>query len=459
MKQGRTLMNPEGLLELTCQSILDLTPEGIILASSKKEVYGCLFGRDAAITDLKLLNLCTKRARFPGLPCSKIMDISAKTLMKLISLQGEKINIASGEEPGKFLHEYRTERFEHLTKKPKNNKKPWLGPWYLYPDNTMRNYDSIDSTPLTLIAIYRHWQKSQDSKFLFDVLPAVEKGLNWIITYGDLDKDGLIEYGFGKNRKYGGLMAQTWMDSDKSLRSKNNTFPKYPIASVEPQGFAWLALKLWGDFYAEQNFVHAESSLTFAQRLISQAVKIKEEFNKKFIFKDSGFYFAAQALDGNKNKIKTITGNPLLCLWASYTHPGGRIESVVDDKYIPDFVSRVFLDDMFDPNAGIRTMSKLSPTFNPNQDSYHNGSFWPVLNGFIYEGLLNWGYTREAGILKEASLKPIYFFQTPIELYTLGKNGEYLEYISKDGQHGCRIQAWTAACILDWLTTPILEYL
>src|SRR5689334_21989091 len=102
------------------------------------------------------------------------------------------------------------------------------------------------------------------------------------------------------------------------------------------------------------------------------------------------------------------------------------------------------MDDMFDETAGIRTMSKLSLTFNPNQNSYHNGSFWPKLNGLAYEGLLKWGFLNEAKMLRTASLLPIYYFKSPIELY-VKKEKEYLEYKNESGQVSCKKQAWSAA--------------
>ena len=136
----------------------------------------------------------------------------------------------------------------------------------------------------------------------------------------------------------------------------------------------------------------------------------------------------------------------MLLLWATYKK--NSRECIIDKKYIPDIVERSFGQDMFDQEAGIRTMSELSETYNPNQDSYHNGSFWPKLNGMAYGGLLNWGYYGEAEKLKNASLKPISYFKTPIELYVKNKKGEYLEFCSSSGQVSCRNQAWSAAVVL-----------
>ncbi|MGI5827780.1 MAG: amylo-alpha-1,6-glucosidase [Patescibacteria group bacterium] len=420
-------MSRQFLSSIAYNCILDLASKEGIYASSKQEAYGCVFGRDTAITVLKLLNSYTHDQN------RQILSISKNALETLIKLQGKGFNVESGEEPGKCIHEYREKDYERLI----NSQKPW----YLYPDKKLRNYDSIDATPLMLIAVYRYWQLTNDTEFFLNAHPSVEAGLNWIMNYGDKDRDFLIEYELTKERRCGGLTVQSWTDSGECLLQPDKTFPVYPIAAVEVQAFAWLALKLWSDVYQKH-------STTFSQRLKDYASSMKKSFNKHFIIEDSGHFYAAQALDGNKNQIRTVTANPLLCLWATYKNDGSQ-ESIVEEIYVPHFVDRAFHEDMFLSDAGIRTMSALAPTYNPTPTSYHNGSFWPILNGLIHEGLITWKYYIEAELLAKASLKPILEFKCPIELYIKDSNGALAEYTSPSGHKGCRFQAWTAAAILD----------
>lgn len=411
-----------------------------INASGRDEVYGCIFGRDSAITILKILKVCMQNRNNPSIDQVQLLEVSKRALITLTELQGTAVNLESGEEPGKFIHEYRTERFEHLLA---------LTPsWYLYPDNTLRNYDSIDSTPLALIAMYRYWELTKDAEFIRIVLPAVEKGLNWMTSYGDGDNDGLTEYEFNPARKYGGLRVQSWTDSIESLQQADGTFPLYPIAPVEVQGYYWLALRLWADFFGMREDLSAQQ---FSKTLAERAAYTKKQFNKLFLYKEQGLMFPAQALDGNKDMITTITGNPLLLLWASYRRDTVR-ESILNTKHMDDLVARAFMPDMFDEDAGIRTMSSLSKTYDSSQNSYHNGSFWPKLNGMTHEGLMKWGYHEEARKLRLATLKPMQYFQSPIELYIKTTEGKYLEYKNIFGQVSCREQAWSAASALDLLT-------
>jgi len=58
--------------------------------------------------------------------------------------------------------------------------------------------------------------------------------------------------------------------------------------------------------------------------------------------------------------------------------------------------------DLFETNAGIRTLSKNSVKYQAN--SYHNGSVWPHDTSIIIEGLENFGYMQEAAEVRKALL-------------------------------------------------------
>ena len=434
-------MNKNLLTQKVHNSLLSLVADEGIYASGKEDVYGCIFGRDSSITVLKILKSCSNNSRTFDVNKLKLLKAARQTLLTLASLQGKNFNPDSGEEPGKFIHEYRTSNLERLLSLEK--------PWYVYPDGILRNYDSIDSTPLGLIAIYKYYMKTKDQEFLYRVLQVVEDGLMWIMTHGDKDGDALLEYDIPKDRKFGGLLVHSWTDSHESIQRSDGSMPLYPIAPVEAQGYAWLALKLWERFFSENPSCTAIGD--FSSMLKKHARLMKISFNRQFIFRSEGLYFAAQALDGKKNKIETVTGNPLLLLWASYRRRG-KTYSIIDEAFVGDFVKRAFKPDLFDRNAGIRTMSKKSVTFNPAQHSYHNGSFWPKLNGMAHEGLVLWRFYKEAKALKRATIKPIKFFGTPIELYLIDESGKYVEFRGLNGQVSCRNQAWSAAAALDLLT-------
>ncbi len=418
-------MDSNKLYQLAYDALLSLACDEGITASGRNEVYGCIFGRDSAITILGILKAHEKR---PALP---LLEIARRSLLYLSRLQGTEVNIESGEEPGKFIHEFRPTDYERLLTLEK--------PWYVYPDGILRNFDSVDSTPLTLIAIYKYWQITNDKDFLSTVLPAVESGLQWIVNYGDADRDFLLEYTLPDERTHGGLVVQSWTDSHESLQDAHGNFPKYPIAPVEVQGYAWLALRLWANYFAEKQ-------PELAKNLNEFATNLKNKFNESFIFEEGNSTYLAQALDGNKNQIKTVTANPLLTLWATYRE-SNKPETILEDELIVKIVERAFMPDLFVPDAGLRTMSSLSLTYNAGLNSYHNGSFWPVLNGMAIEGLENVGLEDKAKQLKIASLMPIAHFGSPVELYVKTDLG-YDLFRSESGQTSCLEQAWSAAALL-----------
>src|SRR5260221_4762122 len=148
-------MSQKKLLELrekiyNCIRELE-TPFGIN-ASGKDGKFGCIFGRDSFITIIKILK--TQHLKKDH----QLLSLCKKSLLMHVSLQGKQENIQSGEQPGKFIHEYRTDKYENLINRPR--------PWYVYPDNILRNFDSIDSTPLGLWAIYKFWEVTQDEVFI-----------------------------------------------------------------------------------------------------------------------------------------------------------------------------------------------------------------------------------------------------------------------------------------------------
>lgn len=411
------------------EAIRSLETEQGILASSKNEAYGCIFGRDSLISGLKLLKVDKQ------LGTKKYFPLLRKILINLCQLQGTRRNIESGEQPGKMIHEFRPKGHEHLT-------VLMNPPWYVYENQVLRNYDSVDSTPLFLILLYRYWQASSDSNFLAQVLPNAEAALNWIIDSGDGNQDGLIDYELPENRKFGGLITQNWMDSSESVFHETGGKIIYPLAPIEVQAYAWLALTLWSNYYEK-------SDLAKAANLRKRAEELKKLVVEKFSSKDpAGNWFLANKIDGRGRRFRSVRSNMGHCLWASLNEKDdGKVDSVIDSEQAKLICSRLMHPDMFSASAGIRTLSSFSEKYNPI--SYHNGSIWPHDNGMIAEGFENFGFFQESELVKRAILTAIAHFKTPIELYGFDHGG-YLDYVSESGQKACRVQAWSAATILDF---------
>lgn len=395
------------LRELGLKSLRELESAEGIFASGRDEAYGCVFGRDSLIVALELL-----RARQHGQREPYYLELSEKILRSLASLQGRHTNIESGEEPGKIIHEYRPDGHEHLTRLLDD-------PWFIYPEGVMRNYDSVDSTPLFLIAVSEFQRAGGNPVAVEQLMPAVRAALGWLKSF-----DGFISYQFHSDRKHGGLQTQSWMDSAESVFfEERGARPAYPLSPVEAQAYAWSALKRWGEN--------------------EKAAELKREFNAKFVLKGPRSLTLAFALDGKGRKLTAPRSSMGHVLWAAFED-----ECILNTDYIEPLRKRLLARDLFVPQAGIRTLSNRSLHYDPM--SYHNGSIWPHDTAMLAEGLENFGYTNDAARVRQALLQAYIHFKTPIELFSYKRGIK--EYAPANGHRACRVQAWSAAALLSALT-------
>jgi glycogen debranching enzyme len=303
----------------------------------------------------------------------------------------------------------------------------------------MRNFDSVDATPLLLITIYRYVQKSGDKEFLKTVEPAVQLALDWLLKFGDSNNDGFIDYYRHPERTFGGLYTQSWMDSRESVFFESGEEVFFPVAPVEVQGYSYLALRLWSKHYQNHNLDRSEELRTRAEQL-------KSLFNQHFVLQNSDGFSLAFALDGLSRPMTSARSSMGHILWASLSESeDGVKDGILDQQYLPLLISRLMAGDLFEPFAGIRTLSTKSAQYSAN--SYHNGSIWPHDNSLIAEGLELWGFTDEAVKIRMGVFRALQFFGTPIELFVYD-NGEFREYCSPTGQRACKQQAWSAASLL-----------
>jgi glycogen debranching enzyme len=407
----------EKLWDIGMKAIQALEVERGILASGKEELYGCVFGRDSLITSLLLLSVYEKTRD------AYLLALVRNVLVNLAKLQGREVNRQSGEEPGKIIHEFRPDNHEHLTKNLEH-------PWYLYPDNVMRNYDTVDATPLFLIAVERYYRLSNDSEILELLQANVSDALSWLLRNSEESPNGFVEYHIHPERTYGGLSVQSWMDSGESLFFEDgDERPAYAIAPVEVQAYAYKALSVWAALSPQQ-----------AEKLLEAAEKLKIRFAEKFILPNGSL---AYAVDGQNRPLTSTRSSIGHCLWAGWQDEGD-FNSILPHDTVDAVVKQLMAPDMFVPGAGIRTLSSTSSHFEAN--SYHNGSIWPHDTTMIAEGLERAGYAREAKEVRLALLHAYEYFQTPLELFVYDDG--LGEYHSPSGQGACRLQAWSAAGLL-----------
>lgn len=419
------MLNPmatrEELWDIGMAAIRELEVDRGILASGREELYGCVFGRDSLITSLLLLRVYEKTQD------AYLLSLVRKVLVNLAKLQGREINIESGEEPGKIIHEFRPDNHEHLTQDPEH-------PWYLYPDGVMRNYDSVDATPLFLIAVERYYRLSNDEGILDLLKGNVSDALAWLLNSFEANQDGFVSYQLHPDRTFGGLRVQSWMDSAESIFFEDrDEEPAYSIAPVEAQAYAYRALSVW-------HLLLKEDEPDLAELLLSRARDLRERFYEHFMLPNGT---AAFAIDGQSRLLASARSAMGHCLWMG-ARDEGNFYSLFAPEDIGRVVSRLMMPDMFVPDAGIRTLSSESSRF--ESSSYHNGSIWPHDTALIALGMRDAGFEKEAGYVRDAILAAYGHFGMPLELFVFD-NG-LKEYKSATGQTACQTQAWSAAGLL-----------
>lgn len=366
--------------------------QGFIRAGSPR--FLGLFGRDSLIVAWQLLDYDS--------------SIAKNTLSILTRFQGKKMDFETEEEPGKILHEYY----------PKDISNDW---WETYKAKHKRLkigkkfYMSVDSTPLFLIVSAEYYEKTKDKAFILKLWPNILKAVDWIINYGDINKDGFTDY---QRKNPHGLTNQGWKDSEE-FRIKS------PVAIVEVQGYVFFALKQ----IAKLAKIFKEKKL--ADELLQKSKILKKNLNQKFWMPKKEYF--ALALDGERQQFKEITSNPGHLLFTG----------ILNKDKEKAVVKKLFSAEFWTP-FGIRTHSTKSKLFSPL--SYHLGSIWPHDNWIIAQGLKKSGYTREYQKIKTAIFDAYKKLKKIPEYYTV--IGDKIIEI----ENACCPQAWSSGALLKFLT-------
>jgi glycogen debranching enzyme len=308
--------------------------------------YVTLFGRDSLVVAMESIS---------GFP-----EFASGALDRLARVQATDDNPDQDKEPGKIPHEVRFGELASLNLLP-------FAPYY----------GTHDATPLYIIVLSYSYQWSGDVQLLTRYRRNAEAALNWLLEYGDRDRDGFQEYA---SRSHRGLYNQGWKDSWDAVQHADGTIARVPIALCELQGYAFDALlrmaemyRLWGE---EER----------GEELRRIASRLYQRFNEEFWWESEGTYYLG--LDAEKRPIKTVASNAGHCL-ASGIVPPDRATRVVNRLMQPDMWS----------GWGVRTLSSEHPGYNPY--SYHLGSIWPHDNATLAGGFRRAGRHAEAQKIAE----------------------------------------------------------
>ena len=351
-----------------------------------------LFGRDSLLTAWMALLVDP--------------DLAVGVLKTLARLQGTNVDPTTEEEPGRILHEVRFSGADSDS----------------FDDGDVY-YGTADATPLfvMLVAELNRWTPNKE--LVQELLPHVDRALDWIATYGDKDGDGFVEY---ERSTTTGLENQGWKDSWDGIRYRDGTVCRAPIALSEVQAYTY------GAYLARADLASYLGETDEAQVWTEKADELKKAFNQQFWLEDLGWF--AVGLDSDKNPIDSLASNVGHCLWTG----------IVDDDKAPIVAENLLSPRMFS-GWGLRTLSSANPGYNPT--GYHTGSVWPHDTAIAAAGLTKYGLIDQAHRLLIAMLDCGYVSNG--RLPELMSGFDRLEVGSPIGYpSSCSPQAWAAAAPL-----------
>ncbi|AFY32172.1 amylo-alpha-1,6-glucosidase [Calothrix sp. PCC 7507] len=356
--------------------------------------FSALFGRDSLITASQSLMLNPQ--------------IAKETLMLLAAHQGKIEDEWREEEPGKILHELRLGEMARCQEIPHT---PYYG--------------TVDATPLWLMLYAEYYAWTNDQETLEQLWPNALAAMEWIDR--NTKQNSYLAY-FRKSKR--GLTNQGWKDSGDCIVDRKGELANGPIALCEVQAYVYAAKMRLAEI------ARMKKRLDLADRWEEDARNLKARFHRDFWMEDQDF--CALALDGDGKQVNSITSNPGHCLHLGIFAPE-RAYSVAERLRAPD---------MFN-GWGIRTLSSLSPAYNPM--GYHIGSVWPHDNAIIAMGLRSLGLIDQAlelfqGLFDMTSQQP---YQRPPELFCgYERNGDNapVQY-----PVACTPQAWATGSVFQLL--------
>jgi glycogen debranching enzyme len=375
--------------DLGALRIVDPQDPGSVAVAAGAPWFMALFGRDSLLSS------------YLALPLEP--ELALGTVRALARHQGTKVDPRTEEQPGRILHETRLGRDFPLSH----------GGGGVY-------YGTVDATPLFVMVLgeLRRWGIAEER--VHELLPNLDRAVEWIDRYGDSDGDGFVEY---RRMTESGLRNQGWKDSFDGVNFADGRLAEPPIALCEVQGYVYAA------FVARAHFAREAGDADAAAYWASRATRLKAAFNEAFWLPDRGWY--AVALDRDKRPVDALASNMGHCLWTG----------IVDVDKAPAVAARLMSPEMFS-GWGVRTLATSMTAYNPM--SYHNGSVWPHDNAIVAAGLMRYGFVAEARRVATAVLAAAERFGHSLpELYCGFARDEYdppLPYPA-----ACSPQAWAAA--------------
>lgn len=376
-----------------CRALLLDAGQGAFVAAGAPW-FLTLFGRDS---------LTAARLLLPLAP-----DLARTTLRTLAVRQGRQHHPQTEEQPGRILHELRSEPLEL----PGEGVR--LPPVY---------YGTIDATGLWVILLHDAWRAGLTPAEVAEFRPALEAALGWLRDHACPDDSGFLKYIDATGH---GLANQGWKDSGDSIRFHDGRIAEGPIALAEVQAQAVLA--------AENGAALLELLGADGAPWRAWAAGLRARFREAFWVERDGVRFPAIALDGSGRAVDSMTSNMGQLI-------GTTLLDAAEERAVADLLLAPGLLSGF----GVRTMASDEGGYWPL--SYHCGSVWTHDTAVVIEGMLRAGLDRHARVLAEQLVAAADSFDSRMpELFAGFSRDEAPTPVAYPAS--CRIQGWAAAAVV-----------
>ena len=254
----------------------------------------------------------------------------------------------------------------------------------VYQDSTENNWRDT-KPPLAAWAVWSIFEKTSDTAFVQEMYPELLKYHKWWYKNRDVNNNGICEYGSTD----GSLIAAKWesgmdnavrFDSTKLLQTNAHAWSMNQ-ESVDLNVF----LQKEKEYMAKLASVIGNTE--DAKQFESEAAQLSEKVNTYFWSVDKNYFF-----DYNFEDKKFTDGfgpEGWLALWTNLA-----------TKEQAEHILHIVMDSSrFNTKVPFPTLDASHPSFNPLK-GYWRGPVWIDQLYFGIEGLKNYGYDKEANILR-----------------------------------------------------------
>lgn len=290
-------------------------------------------------------------------------------------------------------------------------------------------YNNVDGTLWYFIAIYHYLKATKDNAFVLnELLPVLKEIIDWHYRgtrYNiHVDEDGLL---FAGEKEF----QLTWMDA------KVGDYVITPRMGkpVEIQSLWYNALNIFAEL------LQLNSQEKDAENMLKQAARVKQSFNDKFWFEDSGYLYDVI----NENNIPDTSLRPSQIFAISLPFQlveGNKAKSVmnvVEEKlYTPKGLKSLAPDDP-------RYISHYGGDAWHRDSSYHQGTVWSWLLGAHVDSILK---TNGSSTALTKAREVIKNLLPHLSEAGIGTVSEIFDAEPPFTPRGCIAQAWGVAEIL-----------